>query len=572
MRAPAPALPVAPAWPALAGVLARCSRRRSSRPRPRRRADEVVERPADGVFVVEGHGWGHGRGMSQWGAQGAASLGVERRDDRAHLLPGHRAGRPAGRADPGAAVTATRAGTPVVVAGARAGRHRPGTGTRAGSCRAAPSRWRVDRRRRGPARAVADRRHLDAVRPRRRTPRHAGPLRFSGPTFVRVALAGGTSRDYRGAVQAVQAVGVSAADGRRAAARGLPARRRAARVVVVVEAGRAAGAGHRRPLLQRQQARRVAGRGTLRHLRHHAVPGLRRQRALQRERHAAPSWSPRRTTAAVRATAGVVRTYDGRADLRRVQQQQRRLVDRRRRALPARPARRLGRAVPNTVHAWTAVAARQPTSRRSYPAVGTCARLRVTAPRRQRRVGRSRQDRRARGRRGSGAPPASRTTGAGGLRRARDLARRGPTAAIHAGGDIAGGRATERQRRRRAVRRPDAGPAARRRHRAADRHPARTPAPTAWPTDGLHLAVASPAGERRPAGRRLGPARRPRPQRQPPRRDDASPRASAPTSPSPSTPRACSPACTAGPTGCASATAPVFGATVSWRVPVEAPS
>ena len=39
-------------------------------------AEEVVDRPVDGVFSVEGHGWGHGRGMSQWGAQGAASRGV----------------------------------------------------------------------------------------------------------------------------------------------------------------------------------------------------------------------------------------------------------------------------------------------------------------------------------------------------------------------------------------------------------------------------------------------------------------------------------------------------------------
>ena len=38
-------------------------------------AEEVVERPAGGVFAVEGHGWGHGRGMSQWGSQGAATLG-----------------------------------------------------------------------------------------------------------------------------------------------------------------------------------------------------------------------------------------------------------------------------------------------------------------------------------------------------------------------------------------------------------------------------------------------------------------------------------------------------------------
>src|ERR687890_756984 len=39
-------------------------------------AEQVYERPASGVFSVLGHGWGHGHGLSQWGAQGAASLGI----------------------------------------------------------------------------------------------------------------------------------------------------------------------------------------------------------------------------------------------------------------------------------------------------------------------------------------------------------------------------------------------------------------------------------------------------------------------------------------------------------------
>lgn len=38
--------------------------------------DEVYERPADGVYVVDGHGWGHGRGLSQYGALGAAGAGI----------------------------------------------------------------------------------------------------------------------------------------------------------------------------------------------------------------------------------------------------------------------------------------------------------------------------------------------------------------------------------------------------------------------------------------------------------------------------------------------------------------
>ena len=39
-------------------------------------ADEVTARPPDGVFDVSGRGYGHGRGLSQYGAQGAAGKGV----------------------------------------------------------------------------------------------------------------------------------------------------------------------------------------------------------------------------------------------------------------------------------------------------------------------------------------------------------------------------------------------------------------------------------------------------------------------------------------------------------------
>lgn len=39
-------------------------------------APEVAVRPTDGVFRLTGHGWGHGRGMSQYAAFGGALLGV----------------------------------------------------------------------------------------------------------------------------------------------------------------------------------------------------------------------------------------------------------------------------------------------------------------------------------------------------------------------------------------------------------------------------------------------------------------------------------------------------------------
>ncbi len=45
-------------------------------PATQAQADEIYGRPTNGVFVVDGHGWGHGRGLSQWGSQGAAITGV----------------------------------------------------------------------------------------------------------------------------------------------------------------------------------------------------------------------------------------------------------------------------------------------------------------------------------------------------------------------------------------------------------------------------------------------------------------------------------------------------------------
>lgn len=40
-------------------------------------ADEVANRPTSGALTVSGRGFGHGRGMSQWGAYGAADAGLD---------------------------------------------------------------------------------------------------------------------------------------------------------------------------------------------------------------------------------------------------------------------------------------------------------------------------------------------------------------------------------------------------------------------------------------------------------------------------------------------------------------
>ena len=52
---------------------------------------DTFNRPASGVFTLTGHGWGHGHGMSQWGAEGAASRGVSASTIVSTYYPGTRA-------------------------------------------------------------------------------------------------------------------------------------------------------------------------------------------------------------------------------------------------------------------------------------------------------------------------------------------------------------------------------------------------------------------------------------------------------------------------------------------------
>ena len=66
---------------ALAGVLA-------AAPTPAHAASESYLPPASGYWTIDGRGWGHGMGMSQWGAQGAAWQGLTHRDILAFYYPG----------------------------------------------------------------------------------------------------------------------------------------------------------------------------------------------------------------------------------------------------------------------------------------------------------------------------------------------------------------------------------------------------------------------------------------------------------------------------------------------------
>src|SRR4051812_39022993 len=177
-------------------------------------AEQVYERPASGVFSVLGHGWGHGHGLSQWGAQGAASQGVDADTITSTYYPGtakavlaNAAIRVLLQADEGRDTQVYAAsGLKVTDVATGSSEVLPG----------GPTRWR----------ATVDSAglHLSSLTGSTWTPyaigstsaspspspspspvpAYAGPLRFSGPEVVRVAFPDGTSRDYRGAVQAVK--------------------------------------------------------------------------------------------------------------------------------------------------------------------------------------------------------------------------------------------------------------------------------------------------------------------------------------------------------------------------------
>src|SRR4051794_39583919 len=51
-------------------------------------APEVVARPATGTWIADGHGYGHGRGMSQYGARAQAAAGRPAGQILAFYYPG----------------------------------------------------------------------------------------------------------------------------------------------------------------------------------------------------------------------------------------------------------------------------------------------------------------------------------------------------------------------------------------------------------------------------------------------------------------------------------------------------
>lgn len=85
-----PALVVVTATGLAASLATPSTASAASLPAPRPQASEVLAVPSSGTFSVHGRGWGHGIGMSQEGAIGAARAGVGYRAILQHYYPGTR--------------------------------------------------------------------------------------------------------------------------------------------------------------------------------------------------------------------------------------------------------------------------------------------------------------------------------------------------------------------------------------------------------------------------------------------------------------------------------------------------
>ena len=362
-----------PAWSALVGLLATCAVALvPAAPATALVTDEVVARPADGVFAVEGHGWGHGRGMSQWGAQGAASRGIDAETIVGRYYPGT------------ARAVLPPAPIRVLLSGdeGRDTQVHPATGLRVTDAAtgatavlpSGPARWRV---------AVdAAGLHVQALTGSTWAPyalggrtTHAGPVRFSGPEFVRVAYPSGASRDYRGAVQAVRAsatalqsvvvlpledylLGVvpreSSASWRPAA---LQAQAIAARSYSANKRARVAGTGTY-DICDTTSCQVFGGSAS------YSASGARTE------------LEPASTTAAVRATAGVVRTWNGVPIMAEFSSSNGGWSTDGDVPYLRAAADDWDGAVPSTVHSWRA-SLRATDLERRFPAVGTLRRIRV---------------------------------------------------------------------------------------------------------------------------------------------------------------------------------------------------
>ncbi len=164
-------------------------------------AEEIYGRPSDGVFTIEGHGWGHGHGLSQWGAEGAASKGVSATTILNTYYPS------TGTATQSARTIRVLIGeddhSDICVRATSGLQVRDLASGAAYTLPGGPARWRIY--------ADSAGEHVQSYTSGTWTTwstggksSWTGPMQFQGATPLRLMFRDGTSRDYRGVLRALR--------------------------------------------------------------------------------------------------------------------------------------------------------------------------------------------------------------------------------------------------------------------------------------------------------------------------------------------------------------------------------
>lgn len=159
--------------------------------------------PADGTFEFQGRGYGHGRGVSQWGAQGAALRGKSVDQILDFYYPGTSSKRLAGR--PIRVYIMEDEGQDVRVSAQRGLKLLDRRTGKRYLLRGMAQEWRI---RRDGADLIVEARRGGTWRrwqPRGGATRFGGPLAFSAPANLRLLFDDGSWREYRGSLEAVPA-------------------------------------------------------------------------------------------------------------------------------------------------------------------------------------------------------------------------------------------------------------------------------------------------------------------------------------------------------------------------------
>jgi SpoIID/LytB domain protein len=189
-------------WPALAGLLcgtvATVVVVAATPARASVTVKEVYGRPANGVFQLLGHGWGHGHGLSQYGAQGAATLGKTADQITATYYPNTaRAvqGNPTMRIK---LSSDSRTTTREFVPASGQTMRDLATSTNVPVPTSA-QRWRVTSNSAGLHVAYVTSAGTTSI-----AKTYAGPLQVAGTSFIRARFSDGSSRDYRNNIRVLR--------------------------------------------------------------------------------------------------------------------------------------------------------------------------------------------------------------------------------------------------------------------------------------------------------------------------------------------------------------------------------